>query len=157
MLRDFIQRLLPQGWDPPPGKRTNTASTSTDQAYELPDNVKYVPSAKAYMSVQHEPNGATYKVEHSRTNYGQRTPILSVQENNFFATDKRFTVQKAIELKPHWADGMTAKETASYYTGQRGYSQETIKGYFASFNKFLAPLESSGGGAASTVGVNEGK
>jgi hypothetical protein len=141
----WIEPFLIQGRKIPNwANRTSTKSSTKKRNIEGAEYCEK--SDKWKKRTEHEKGFELTDVD-SSTDYGERNAVLSTDEYNFFLNDKRFSLDKAIELKPKWATGKKPKETALSYKGTKGYSHETIKQYYKAFKRLLSPTEPTGGGA----------
>lgn len=75
-----------------------------------------------------------------KTDSLNRSPILKESEIEYLETTYGVLLNKGEELKVWWAAGDSIQECSDRFKGKWGYGYNTIKKYWALFNKTSSPL-----------------
>lgn len=149
-MSNWILSLI--GWDPetdarhPLPKERKAEKRTEQRTVDLPADVKtnkVTKKPERYQQIDEDVHD--WQTLAVAGPFGQNSSNLTSEEEEYFCTTKNFLLEKGRILKVYWASGMTAKDASRDFT-ERGYSYETVKKYWAVFNRFsTSPTENERG------------
>ena len=121
---------------PTPISHPFSAKTVVNAIEEVPDNLRYTGSGKAYVQTDTD-TGFVAEAWTGQT--GQRIGQMTKADFDILK-DRRLKETKYRKLKPFWASNYSARRAAIELRSNRGFSQRTIEKYYSAMNAAASPL-----------------